>query len=72
MPVPKLVAPALHFFLGTNDGKFDDDEEDEDGVPDITGLKHANGINKKRKSRLHQMDKALAKIRRVCPIIFPL
>jgi protein SDA1 len=64
MPVPKLVAPGLHFFLGTNDGKYDDDEED-DAVPDITGLKHANGINKKRKSRAHQMEKALAKVRRV-------
>jgi protein SDA1 len=62
-PVPKLVAPALHFFLGTNDDKFNEDEDDE--VPDITALKHANGINKKRKSRDNQMERALSKIRRV-------
>ena len=63
-PVSKLVAPALHFFLGTNDNSKDEDEEEDESIPDITGLKHANGINKKRKSRAHQLEKALAKVKR--------
>jgi protein SDA1 len=60
--VPKLVAPSLHFFLGTNDAKVDEDEDIE--VPDLTGLRHANTVNKKRKSRANTMEKAQAKVRR--------
>ncbi|KAJ3307079.1 Protein SDA1 [Kappamyces sp. JEL0829] len=61
--VPKLVAPALHFFLGTNDDKYNEDDDDE-ALPDINALKHANGINKKRKSRANQLEKAFAKVKK--------
>ena len=60
--VPKLVAPALHFFLGTNDGKYDDDDDEEE---DMEGMRHAASVNKKRKSRLNQLDRAHAKIKKV-------
>ncbi|KAJ3272038.1 Protein SDA1 [Terramyces sp. JEL0728] len=60
--IPKLVAPALHFFLGTNDNKYDEDDEEE--VPDLLRMKQANIVNKKRKSRQRQMDKAQALVRR--------
>jgi protein SDA1 len=62
-PVPKLVAPAVHFFLGTNEEKFKE-EDDEDELPDLDGLKHANTINKKRKSRVNQLEKAKALLKR--------
>ncbi|KAJ3000775.1 Protein SDA1 [Globomyces sp. JEL0801] len=60
---PKLVAPALHFFLGTNDNKGDEDE-DMDDLPDLLRMRQANSHNKKRKSRAAQMDKAQAAVRR--------
>lgn len=60
--VPKLVAPALHFFLGSNDTQDDDDSDDE--VTDLSSMRHANTVNKKTKSRKAQMEKALASIRR--------
>ncbi|KAJ3259311.1 Protein SDA1 [Boothiomyces macroporosus] len=56
--IPKLVAPALHFFLGTNDNKYD--EEDDEDVPDLLRMKQANIVNKKRKSRQRQIEKAQA------------
>lgn len=58
----KLVAPALHFFLGCNDSAEDDDEDMQ--VPDLTGMKHANTVNKKRKSRANQLEKAQALVRK--------
>jgi protein SDA1 len=63
--IPKLVAPSIHFFLGTNDHKYDSDDEDDEG-PSIDSLRHANSINKKRKSRENQLERAHAKIKRVC------
>ncbi|KAJ3324762.1 Protein SDA1 [Boothiomyces sp. JEL0866] len=60
--IPKLVAPALHFFLGTNDNKYDDDDEED--VPDLLRMKQANTVNKKRKSRQRQIEKAQAHVRR--------
>jgi protein SDA1 len=62
-PVPKLIAPAVHFFLGTNEEKFKEDE-DEDDIPDINNMKKANIFNKKKKSRLSQLDKAKSVIKR--------
>ncbi|KNC97444.1 uncharacterized protein SPPG_07365 [Spizellomyces punctatus DAOM BR117] len=62
-PVSKIVAPALHFFLGSNDTK--DDEQDSDGdVPDISALSHTLSINKKKKSRKNAMEKAMATVKR--------
>jgi protein SDA1 len=62
-PIPKLVAPAVHFFLGTNEQKFKEEEDDEE-LPDLDSLKHANTINKKRKSRASQLEKAKALLKR--------
>ncbi|KAJ3051845.1 Protein SDA1 [Rhizophlyctis rosea] len=60
--IPKIVAPALHFFLGTNDQK-DDDEDKHDG-PDMAQMKHAHQINKKSKKRQTAMEKAFATVKR--------
>ncbi|KAJ3045511.1 Protein SDA1 [Rhizophlyctis rosea] len=61
-PIPKIIAPALHFFLGTNDQKEED--EDNDDVPDMAQLKHAHQINKKSKGRKSALDKAMATVKR--------
>ncbi|TPX68745.1 hypothetical protein SpCBS45565_g02932 [Spizellomyces sp. 'palustris'] len=62
-PVSKIVAPALHFFLGSNDNK--DDEQDSDGdAPDISAIAHTMNINKKKKSRKNAMEKAMATVKR--------
>ncbi|RKO88958.1 SDA1-domain-containing protein [Blyttiomyces helicus] len=58
----KIVAPALHFFLGT-DEKEKEDSDDEEGF-DLTSMKHGMTINKKTKSRKNQMEKALASVKR--------
>ena len=58
--LPKIVAPAIHFFLGSDESQSDSDDES-DG---ITNLKHSNQINKKKKSRMHQMEKAKAAVKR--------
>jgi protein SDA1 len=60
--VPKLVAPSLHFFLGSNDND-DDDSDDEDAV-DLTSMQHSNTVNRKTKSRKMQLEKAKASIRK--------
>jgi protein SDA1 len=59
----KLVKLAVHFFLGN----INDEEEDadDDNVPDIGSLQHANTVNKKRKSRAHALEKAHALIKKV-------
>ncbi|KAJ3186370.1 Protein SDA1 [Gaertneriomyces sp. JEL0708] len=62
-PVPKIVAPALHFFLGSNDKKDDDQDSDGD-VPDISALKHMAQVNKKKKSRRTAIEKAIATTKR--------
>jgi protein SDA1 len=59
---PKIVAPAVHFFLGTNDNVESDSEDD--NIPNLDSMKHANQVNKKKKSRKTQMDKALSLIKK--------
>ncbi|KAJ3192667.1 Severe Depolymerization of Actin [Irineochytrium annulatum] len=59
----KVVATALHFFLGTNDSKDADADEDA-AAPDISALKHRSQINKKKGSRKSEVDKALASIKK--------
>ncbi|KAH6581659.1 hypothetical protein BASA60_002321 [Batrachochytrium salamandrivorans] len=60
-PAPKIVASAIHFFLGTNDK---DDESDEEEGPDMDSMRHAFQINKKKKSRMQMLEKAKATVRR--------
>eukprot|EP00842_Homolaphlyctis_polyrhiza_P007038 jgi/Hompol1/923/HPOL_002599-RA len=60
-PVPKVVAAAIHFFLGTNEKE---EESDDDEMPDLSSLQHANTFNKKKKSRANMLEKAKATIRR--------
>ncbi|KAI8924400.1 SDA1-domain-containing protein [Entophlyctis helioformis] len=61
-PTPKIVASAVHFFLGA-DEKEEVSDSDEDG-PDIASLRHANTINKKKKSRRNTLQKAQASVKR--------
>ncbi|KAJ3087629.1 Protein SDA1 [Quaeritorhiza haematococci] len=62
-PMPKIVAIAVHFFLGSSEREEEKDSDDE-SAPDITGLKHMMHINKKTKSRKTQMEKALANMKK--------
>lgn len=62
-PISKIVAPALHFFLGTNEKKEEDDDSDAD-VPDLNSIKHMMHINKKKKSRKNALEKAMATVKR--------
>ena len=55
---------AIHFFLGTNDKKYKDEEDNDDG-PDLTSIKHQMQINKKKGSRQSLLDKAKSSIKRV-------
>nr|KAJ3422405.1 hypothetical protein HK105_008224 [Polyrhizophydium stewartii] len=61
-PIPKIVAAAVHFFLGTNEKE--DDSDSDDDLPDMSSLRHANRINKKKKSRAAMLDKAKATVKR--------
>ncbi|KAI8904308.1 SDA1-domain-containing protein [Gorgonomyces haynaldii] len=56
LDAPKIVAPALHFFLGNNL----DDDSDSDSDLDLDAMRHANQVNKKKKSRQNQLDRAMA------------
>jgi protein SDA1 len=60
---PKMVATAIHFFLGTNDSKKDDDDDDE--VPDLNSLKYRMKITKKKGSKSTLLEKAKMSIRKV-------
>ncbi|TPX60670.1 hypothetical protein PhCBS80983_g01585 [Powellomyces hirtus] len=62
-PSIKLCAPALHFFLGTNDKKDDEDDSDVD-VPNLESMKHMMHVNKKKKSKKNALDKAMATVKR--------
>ena len=62
--LPKLVAPSLHFFLGTNDGVAGNDSDSDNDAPDVTSLRHSMTVNKKTKARKNQMEKAMASIRK--------
>jgi protein SDA1 len=59
---PKLVATAVHFFLGTNDAKKDD--EDDEDAPDLEILRHRLQINKKKGSKSNALEKAKAMIKK--------
>ncbi|KAJ3287922.1 Protein SDA1, partial [Borealophlyctis nickersoniae] len=61
-PISKIVAPAVHFFLGTNDKE--DEESDNEDVVDMKQLKHSQNVNKKSKSRKSQLEKAKATVKR--------
>lgn len=64
LPSSKLVATALHFFLGTDrDDKKDSDDENND-APDISALKRAATVAKKTKKRQATMEKAVARVKR--------
>ncbi|KAI8822925.1 SDA1-domain-containing protein [Fimicolochytrium jonesii] len=62
-PSPKLCAPALHFFLGTNEKK-DEDEDSDTEAPNIESIKHMMHVNKKKKSKKTALDKAMATVKR--------
>ncbi|KAI9101944.1 SDA1-domain-containing protein [Phlyctochytrium arcticum] len=62
-PASKIVAPALHFFLGENEKKEEDEESDAD-VPDLNSLKHSLTIGKTKKSKKNALGKALATVKR--------
>ncbi|KAJ1540028.1 Severe Depolymerization of Actin [Cladochytrium tenue] len=59
---PKIISTAVHFFLGSNDHKKKE-EDDEDG-PDLESVRHQMLINKKKGSRATLLEKAKATIRR--------
>ncbi|KAJ3382656.1 hypothetical protein HDU84_004116 [Entophlyctis sp. JEL0112] len=61
---PKIAATAVHFFLGTNDDKKDEDEDESNGGVDINQLKHRMQINKKKGSRSNAVEKAMASIKK--------
>lgn len=62
LDAPKLVAPAVHFFLGSNENTGEDSDSENDG--DLSGLRHANTVNRKTKARKAQMSKAMASIKK--------
>ena len=47
---PKIIATALHFFLGY-DNDQDSDSDSDDDLPNLNSLKHSALVNKKTKSR---------------------
>ncbi|KAJ3388600.1 Protein SDA1 [Lobulomyces angularis] len=57
----KVVAIAVHFFLGTND---EEKVEEEDDSVDVNQIKHALSINKKTKSKRNKIEKVLAATKR--------
>jgi protein SDA1 len=57
----KLVAPAVHFFLGTNDNVDEDSDEE---TADLSSMRHANTVNRKTKARKAQIDKAMAAVKK--------
>ncbi|KAJ3089538.1 Severe Depolymerization of Actin [Physocladia obscura] len=61
-PHPKIASTAVHFFLGTNDDRKDDADEDEN--VDINAIKHRLQINKKKGSKSNAVEKAMASIKR--------
>lgn len=64
----KLVALAVHFFLGSsNDSQqANDDDDDNNNTPmDMRAMKHVMSITKKTKARKNQLDKAIAASKRV-------
>ncbi|KAI9034445.1 protein SDA1 [Hyaloraphidium curvatum] len=63
LPSSKLVATALHFFLGSDrDDKKDSDDEGD--APDISAIKRAAVVAKKTRKRQTVLDKAVAKVKR--------
>ncbi|KAJ3020267.1 Protein SDA1 [Thoreauomyces humboldtii] len=63
-PSVKLCAPALHFFLGTNERQAEAEEDSDVDAPNIESVKHMMHINKKKKSKKHALDKAMATVKR--------
>lgn len=61
-PVTKVSVTAVKFFLNSNDGQ-DDEEEDED-IPDLKKMQMANLHSKKTKSKDRKMDAARKKVKR--------
>lgn len=64
-PTPKLVAPALHFFLGTNDDTdIDSEDEAEDPNSVLESVRHGMHVGGKKKSSKNAVKKALANMKK--------
>ncbi|TPX37467.1 hypothetical protein SmJEL517_g00768 [Synchytrium microbalum] len=61
---PKIVATAVNFFLSVNEKSGEDSDGEEDQGPDVGAMKHTLHINKKKRSRRTQIDRAVASVKR--------
>ncbi|EPQ58529.1 SDA1-domain-containing protein [Gloeophyllum trabeum ATCC 11539] len=61
-PVVKVQSASIHFFLGSEDELYED--EDEDAIPDPKSLQHRREINKKTRSGEKKLRKTLKQIKK--------